>query len=254
MPEGVEVTSNGKGEGTNSTTTTSWVLCRQHAKRDFALSMAVQRHCPRLYFHISRQGLWIVEQMEAAFAIGSGKEVILCVEYLNDENNTASTAAESERETRSEISSGYSSLASTPDEAFQPPSTTAVTTHSSLSSHSPVSHPLLPLRSASCSGMRLMLTDSVKVECERERHPMQKAKMKEDRTKKKAISLPSTPKAIFYGGGEVCGLSPIAVKDHNRSRNYLKALLQETVEGGNGRGLLLARPVENINDLFSLSF
>eukprot|EP00108_Taenia_solium_P002790 TsM_000778000 transcript=TsM_000778000 gene=TsM_000778000 len=253
-PKRVESTSKGKRKGTNSTATTSWVLCRQHTKRDFALSMAVQRHCPRLYFHISRRGLWIVEQMEAAFAIGSGKEVILCVEYLNDEDNATSTAAESERETRSEISSGYSSLASTPDEAFQPPNTTAVTAPSSLSSHSPVSYPLLPLRSASCSRMRLMLIDSVTVECERERYTMRKDKMKGGRTKKKAVSLPSTPTVVVFSDSEVCGLSPIAVKDHNRSRNYLKALLEEAVGGGNGRGLLLARPVENINDIFSLSF
>ncbi|KAL5109147.1 hypothetical protein TcWFU_006968 [Taenia crassiceps] len=253
-PKRVEISSKGKIGDTNSTTTMSWVLCRQHTKRDFALSMAVQRHCPRLYFHISRQGLWIVEQMEAAFAIGSGKEVILCVEYLDDTDNATSIAVESERETRSEISSGYSSLASTPDEAFQPPNTTAVTAPSSLSSHSPVSFPLPPLRSTSCSGMRLMLTDSMTVECEGENHAMQKAKTKEDRMKKKAISLPSTPTVVVFGGGEVCGLSPIAVKDHNRSRTYLKALLEESVEGGNGRGLLLARPVENINDLFSISF
>ncbi|KAH9284030.1 hypothetical protein ECG_02442 [Echinococcus granulosus] len=254
-PKRVDANSKGKRGATNATATTNWVLCRQHTKRDFALSMAVQRHCSRLYFHISRQGLWIVEQMEAAFAIGSGKEVILCVEYLSDDGNVTSIAAESEQETSSGNSSGYSSLASTPDEAYQPPSTTTtVTDLSSLSSSSPVSYPLPPFRSVSCSRMGLMRTHSVGVECEKEHHTIRKDKAKEDRTIEKVISLPSTPSVVVFGGNEVCGLSPIAVKDHNRSRNYLKALLEEAVERGDGRGLLLSRPVEDIKDLFSTLF
>ncbi|VDM34366.1 unnamed protein product [Hydatigera taeniaeformis] len=249
-PKKVEVGLKGKKEDIDPIVTTSWVLCRQHARRNFALSMAVQLHCPRFYFYISRQGLWIVEQMEAAFAIGSGKEVILCVEYLIDESNVASIATEPERETRSEVSSGYSSLASTPDEVFQPPNTTTVAITSSLSS-SPASYHL-PFRSASCSGMKLMLTESVIIECHGEHHTIQNGRVKGDRKRKKAVSLPSTPTVVIDDTGEVCGLSPAAVKDHNRSRNYLKALLEEVIRRGNGRGLLLPRPVEDINDLFSL--
>ncbi|KAM7535938.1 hypothetical protein Aperf_G00000103314 [Anoplocephala perfoliata] len=215
----------------------NWVVSREGVKRNFALSMAVQSHCPRLYFHISRTGLWIVEQMEAAFAIGSGKEVFLCVEYLNDEET-------GRRGERSENSSGYSSLATTPDEIFQPPK--APTAPSSASASS------MPSRSTSSSeyeesSVITIIEEEPKVEAAPVIIPKHDTVVEalsnyHDIGKHKDLFLP-TP--------DVFGLSAAAVRDHNRSRSYLKSLLKETSEDC-GKGYLLDRPVVSISDLVDL--
>nr|CDS30645.1 expressed conserved protein [Hymenolepis microstoma] len=202
-----------------------WVVGRQGVKRDFQLSMAVQRQCPRLYFHISRTGLWIVDQMEAAFAIGSGKEVFLCVEYLLDEDTSLHGV-------RSNNSSGYSSLASTPEDIFHPP--TAVNRASSASTSSASS------RSGSSS------------ECEEIRSvEFSKLLVTSPENGTVVQTLSKQHRNLLLHTSDVFGLPPCAVKDHNRSRSYLKSLIEETSEECS-KGCLLDHPVESIIDLIDL--
>ncbi|VDD74633.1 unnamed protein product [Mesocestoides corti] len=112
--------------------------------------------------------------LQAAFAIGSGKKVTLCIEYLSDD-------------TRSQNSSGYSSLASTPQDTFQPPPTSANTDLPCvLPTHPPYPHLACPANLA---------------------------------------------------------LSPTAIKDHNRSRAYLKSLAEET------NNAVLGHPLRGLRDL-----
>ncbi|KAM3185144.1 hypothetical protein ACTXT7_006954 [Hymenolepis weldensis] len=205
---------------------TSWVVGRQGAKRDFALSMAVQGQCPRLYFHISRTGLWITDQMEAAFAIGSGKEVFLCIECLHDEDTSLHGV-------RSNNSSGYSSLASTPDEIFQPPA--GVTTISSASTSS------APSRSGSSSE-----NEEVRSTEKLSKSPVT---IPENDVIVKVLS--KHHRDLLLPTSDVFGLSPCAVKDHNRSRSYLKSLIEKSSEE-HGKGFLLDHPVESISDLIDL--
>ncbi|VDL60319.1 unnamed protein product, partial [Hymenolepis diminuta] len=205
---------------------TSWVVNRQGAKRDFALSMAVQSQCSRLYFHISRTGLWITDQMEAAFAIGSGKEVFLCIECLHDEDTSLHGV-------RSNNSSGYSSLASTPDDIFQPPA--GVTTISSASTSS------APSRSGFSSE-----NEEVRSTEELSKPPVT---ILENDTIVKVLS--KHHRDLLLPTSDVFGLPPCAVKDHNRSRSYLKSLIEESSEE-HGKGFLLDHPVESISDLIDL--
>ncbi|VDO03712.1 unnamed protein product [Rodentolepis nana] len=204
-----------------------WVVSRKGAKRNFQLSMAVQRQCPRLYFHISRTGLWIVDQMEAAFAIGSGKEVFLCVEYLLDEDTSLHGGV------RSNNSSGYSSLAGTPEDVFHPP--TALNKASSASSSS------APSRSGSSS------------EGEEIRSTAEFSKLLVSSPESDTVvqTLPKQSRNLLLHTSDVFGLSQFAVKDHNRSRSYLKSLVKETSEECS-KGYLLDHPVESISDLIDL--
>lgn len=204
---------------------TSWVVSRQGAKRDFDLSMAVQNQCSRLYFHISRTGLWITDQMEAAFAIGSGKEVFLCIECLHDEDTSLHGV-------RSNNSSGYSSLASTPDDIFQPPA--GVTTISASTSSA-------PSRSGSSSE-----NEEIRSKEELSKPPVT---IPGNDTIVKVLS--KHHRDLLLPTSDVFGLPPCAVKDHNRSRSYLKSLIEEYSEE-HGKGFLLDHPVESISDLIDL--
>uniref|UniRef100_A0A5K3EW68 Uncharacterized protein n=1 Tax=Mesocestoides corti TaxID=53468 RepID=A0A5K3EW68_MESCO len=151
----------------------TWVIPRR-TRRSFKLTLSIQSLCREFYFYISKDNLWLVDQMEAAFAIGSGKKVTLCIEYLSDD-------------TRSQNSSGYSSLASTPQDTFQPPPTSANTDLPCvLPTHPPYPHLACPANLA---------------------------------------------------------LSPTAIKDHNRSRAYLKSLAEET------NNAVLGHPLRGLRDL-----
>lgn len=208
---------------------TGWVVSRQGAKRNFQLSMAVQRQCPRLYFHISRTGLWIVDQMEAAFAIGSGKEVFLCIEYLNEDTSLHGV--------RSNNSSGYSSLASTPEDFFHLP---AAVTNTSPASTSSASTSSAPSRSSSSS------------ECEEIRSVEFSKLLVTSPENDTVVRTPSMQhRNLLLHTSDVFGLPPCAVKDHNRSRSYLKSLIEETSEEC-GKGCLLDHPVESISDFIDL--
>ena len=198
IPKFISPTMSGLDiEGRNLT----WATPKLIKPRECKLSMAIQNQCSHLYFHISNNGFWLVEQMEAAYAIGCGRHVILCVEYLN---NNANLLEEVSREADSQRSSGYSSLASTPDEVFQ--SSTELPSASSTT----------PSATSTIRSATLTITSA--------------------RTILSSINTDFT------------NLPPELIKDHNRSRNYLKSLLEDSTRGSS-RGLLLPRPVENVNDL-----
>ena len=173
----------------------TWVMPKANVQRDLMLTLAIQRRCSHLYFHISRHNFWLVEQMEAAFTIGCGKHVVLCVEQFNSDDS-------------SHQSSGYSSLASTPEEVYRPSKGSA---SSSVSSS----------RSASTSEY-------------------------EESTVIETLTIKPTMRIL-----KPTDLTPSAIKDHNRSRSYLKSLLEGSSKAVNG--FLLIQPASSFDDiLFSV--